>query len=115
MTIRVLVACGAIGCMLLGPFDTFAQELKLGAPTREGSRPRPPERDLYPHWSTLPDAPTFLRSLSMQTKTGRAGVAVWMAPYAPAPYGPLDPDRAGWLGFGFATEWGGSVKRTRTN
>jgi hypothetical protein len=102
--------------MPLMPLDTFAQQLDLGAPTHEGSRPRPPERDLYPHRSTVPDAPAFLAPLSRQTKTGRAGVAVWMAPYTPVgPHGAGDPEGAGWLGFGFAAEWGGSAKRTGTN
>lgn len=112
MTRRVIVVFCAIGCMLLMPLCAFAQQVDLETPPRERSQPRPLERDLYPHQLPVPNAPVFLAPLSKMTKTGRAGVAGWTTPNtAVGPRRAGDPDSAGWFGFGFAAEWGGSNQR----
>lgn len=123
MTRRALVALSALGCMLLMPPGAFAQGLDLKAPASQRLREREPhgwsrrsESDLYPSRPPVPYAPGFLAPLSKDTESGRAGVAGWTAPNtAGGSRGAADPDNAGWLGFGFALEWGGSPKSRGRN
>jgi hypothetical protein len=80
----------------------------------QGARPGPPVRDLYPSRPAVPDAVGFVAPLSKETATGRVGIAAWTAANVPAgARGAADPDTPGWLGFGFATQWGGPAGRTR--
>jgi hypothetical protein len=76
--------------------------------------PGPPVRELYPARPAVPDEPAFIAPLSKETATGRAGIAGWAAPNVPAgSRGAADPDNPGWLGFGFAWQWGASTGRAR--
>jgi hypothetical protein len=74
--------------------------------------PASPPGDFYP----TPQSFAYLPPLSKATETSRWGVAGWTAPNARGgSRGPEDPARAGWLGFGFAAEWGRPAGRTATN
>ena len=79
------------------------------------ARPNMPEADLYPHRPPVSYEPGFVAPLTKETKTGRMGVAGWTSPNTPVgSRGASDPDNVGWLGFGFAMEWGSSPRTTIT-
>jgi len=107
---RAMVVLGGIGCMLLLPAGVLAQGLDLRTPPEHQdarAQTRPADRDLYPYRPSVPHAPAFLTPFSKRTETGRAGVAGWTAPNTPVgSRGAADPDSSGWLGLGFALQWG---------
>jgi hypothetical protein len=115
MTRRAIIALSAVGCMLVAPpLGASAQPLDLKTPARDG----PPERfdDRYPHRPPVPSVRGFLAPLSKETEGGRMGVAGWTIPNTPVGSRAVgDPDNAGWLGFGFARERGGSTKANAQN
>ena len=118
MTKRVILAFWALASVLPMPPCVSAQGLDLKAPPH---RPRDrdlngpsltTDHDLYPYRSPVPYAPGFVSPI--ETNGGRAGIAGWTAPNPPTgSRGAADPDNAGWLGFGFAMEWGGQARRVR--
>jgi hypothetical protein len=115
-----IVALSTVACILLMPPHVFAQRLDVQTPPAERPRgrvqPRPPVHDLYPDRPPVPHAPAFLPPFAKQTETGRAGVAAWTAPNRPVgSQGAADPESAGWLGFGFALEWGRPANQGRPN
>ena len=80
----------------------------------QGARPGPPVRDLYPLRPAVPDAVGFVAPLSREIATGWAGVAGWTSTNVPAgSRGAADPDNPGWLGFGFAAQWGTPAGKAR--
>jgi hypothetical protein len=82
-------------------------DLKTTPPARERVAPGVPDRDLRPQRPALPDRPNFIKPLSKETRSGRAGAAGWSAPNPPV--GSRmggDHDNPGWPGVGFAIEWG---------
>ena len=122
MTRSVTVSFCVIVSLLLAPAGALAQPRSLeivpdhqGARRNDqGARPGPPVRDLYPSRPAAPDALGFVAPLSRETATGRVGVAGWTATNVPAgSRGAADPDNPGWLGFGFAAQWGGPAGRAR--
>jgi hypothetical protein len=113
MTKRAIVALSAIG-MLLTPLGVSAQPLDLKAPAPQSPRER--LRALYPDRPTVSYGPSFLPPLSKETEGGRTGVAGWTAPnMAVGSRAATEPDNAGWLGVGFAMEWGGSPTPRKRN
>ena len=105
MTRRAIVALSAIGCMLLTPGGVSAQPLDLKTPAPQ--RPRERFGGIYQDRPPVRYGPSFFAPLSKETESGRAGVAGWTAPNAAVgSRAAADPDNAGWLGFGFAMEWG---------
>ena len=111
--------------LLLAVTGATAQQLDLQSPVPQrpqdrskhqpdeprARRPHMPETDLYPHRPPVPYQPGFIDPLTKETETGRMGVAGWTSPNMPAGSRVgADPDNAGWLGFGFAIEWGGPKK-----
>jgi len=119
MTRSVIVSLCGMASLLLTSLGASAQSRGLEMFPRDrqndqSGRPGPPVRDLYPARPAVPDAPGFVGPLSKETATGRAGVAGWAAPNVPAgSRGAADPDNPGWLGFGFAAQWGGPSGRAR--
>ena len=119
MTRSVIVTFYVVGSLLLAPLGAVAQPrgLEMRSPDHSGAqsaRPSLPARDLYPSRPAVPDAPGFIAPFSKQTETGRAGIAGWTAPNMPVgSRGAADPDNPGWLGFGFAVQWGGPTGRAR--
>ena len=110
----VIVALSVIGCLLLTPLAAFAQPLDLKMPGREPRSGR--FDDLYPHRPPVPYAPAFLGPLSKDMGASRAGIAVWTVPNpAVGSRATADPENTGWLGFGFALEWGGSARPKAQN
>ena len=100
--------------MLLTPLGGSAQPLELKASAPQGQRER--FRGVYSERPPVSYGPTFLAPLSKQTEGGRAGVAGWTAPNtAVGSRAAADPDNTGWLGFGFAMEWGGSTAPGKRN
>ena len=103
--IGALVAAGA----LAAPRGAASQSLDLTTPApqqepRERVRSQPPDR------SVSPGTPAFVGPLSRETSDGRAGVAGWVSPNVPTgARGTTEPSGSGWLGIGFAIEWGASV------
>ena len=68
-----------------------------------------PDRDLYPQRPSLPQTPKFIRPLSRETSTGRAGAAGYTAPNPPVGSRVAgDHENPGWPAVGFAVEWGRS-------
>jgi hypothetical protein len=116
MTGRAIIAVSALVSTVVSmPLGASAQ-LDLRAPPRERVGPRGLERYIVPLQPPDPSTPRFVTPLSQETETGRAGAAFFSPRNPPVgPRGAVDPDRIGWLGFGFAGEWGASAKRTRTN
>ncbi len=114
MTKRAIVALSAIGCMLLTPFCVSAQPLDLKTPAPQSPRER--FSGLYSDRPPMPYGPSFFAPLSKETEGGRAGVAGWTVPNtAVGSRAAADPDNAGWLGFGYAMEWGGSATPRKRN
>jgi hypothetical protein len=109
----VVVTLYVVGSLLLTPLGVVAQPrglemLSPGHPGAQGVRPSAPVRDLYPSRTPVPDIPGFVAPISTRTETGQAGMAGWTAPNMPVgSRGAADPDNPGWLGFGFAAQWGG--------
>lgn len=117
MTRSVIVPIYVVGSLLLMPLGAVAQPrgFEMRSPDHpEGARPSAPVRDLYPSRTTVPDALGFVAPFSKGTETGQAGVAGWTAPNMPVGSRvAADPDNPGWLGFGFAAQWGGTTGRAR--
>lgn len=121
MTRTVTVSVCAIASLLLAPLGASAQSRSIEMSPSDhvrhgdqGARPGPPVHDLYPSRPVAPDTVGFVAPLSKETATGRAGVGGWTAANVPAgSRGAADPDNAGWLGFGFAVQWGGAAARAR--
>ena len=113
MTKRAIVL-SAIGCMLLTPLGVSAQPLDIKAPAPQSPRER--LRAPYPDRPTVSYGPSFLAPLSKETEGGRTGVAGWTAPNtAVGSRAATQPDNAGWLGLGFAMEWGGPATSRKRN
>jgi hypothetical protein len=124
MTRRDIVALGTAASMLIcAPLGASAQ-LDQRAQPSDRKQPRLLERYLIPPDPPGPNAAWFVAPFSRETESGRVGVA-FFNPRSPGggPRGTGDPDTddpnsmawLGWLGFGFAAEWGDPAKRTRTN
>ena len=120
MTKSVAVSLYAVASLLLAPLGALAQPRSLeivpdsARPNDQGARPGPPVRELYPSRPAVPDAVGFVAPLSSETATGRVGIAGWAVPNVPTgSRGAADPDNPGWLGFGFAAQWGGPQGRAR--
>jgi len=116
MTKSVIVALYMVGSLSLTSLGAGAQPrgLELFSPDRPGAQGAAPVRDLYPSRTPVPDTPGFVAPLSKQTETGQAGIAGWTTPNRPVgSRGAADPDSPGWLGFGFAAQWGGPAGRAR--
>ena len=119
MTRSVIVALYVVGSLSLTSPRAVAQPRGLEMlppdhPGAQGARPSAPVRDVHPSRTPVPGIPGFVAPLSKQTETGQAGIAGWTAPNLPVgSRGAADPDNPGWLGFGFAAQWGGSAGRAR--
>lgn len=119
MTRSVIVTLYVVGSLFLAPLGAVAQSrgLEMRSPDHLGSqtaRQRLPGRELHPSRPAVPDAPGFIAPFSKQTETGRAGIAGWTTPDMPVgSRGAADPNNPGWLGFGFATQWGGPAGRAQ--
>lgn len=114
MTRRAIATVSAIGYMLLTPLGVSAQPLDLKASAPSGPRER--FSGISPERPPMPYGPTFLAPLSKKTEGGRAGIADWTGPNtAVGSRAVIDPDNTGWLGFGFAMEWGGSAAPRKRN
>ena len=123
MVKRVIIALSTNALLLLiAVAGVCAQQLEVpqqdpATLARDEQRARPyiPGAGLYPHRPLVPYQPGFVVPLTKETETGRMGVAGWTSPNVPVgSRGASDPDNAGWFSFGFATEWGGSPRRTMT-
>jgi hypothetical protein len=116
MTRREIIAFSVVLSMVFCmPIGTSAQ-VDLRALPGEGRESRLLERYFVPPNPPVPNATRFVGALSRETETGRAGAAFFTSRTPPVgPRGAVDPDSVGWLGFGFAAEWGGGAKRTGTN
>jgi hypothetical protein len=102
----LIVTVSLLGMLMIGPPGAVAERntLEMSPPS---TRPETAERDLYPHRPATPRARAFVSPLTKTTQTGQAGAALWTAPNVPSgSRGAGDPDNSGWLGFGFAAEWG---------
>ncbi len=114
MNRRTIATVSAIGYMLFTPLGLSAQPLDLKASPPHGSRER--LSGSYPERPPMSYGPAFLAPLSKETDGGRAGAAGWTAPNTAAgSRAAADPDNPGWLGFGFAMEWGGSAGPRKRN
>lgn len=114
MTRRAVATVSAIGYMLLTPLCVSAQPLDLKASAPSGLRER--FSGLDSERPPMPYGPTFVTPLSKETEGGRAGVAEWIGRNtAVGSRAVADPDNTGWLGFGFAMEWGGSAAPRKRN
>ena len=119
MTRSVIVTLYVVASLFLMPLGAVAQPrgLEMLSPDTSGARgvrPSAPGRDLYPSRTPVPDTPGFVGPFSKRTETGQAGMAGWTAPNMPVgSRGAADPDNPGWLGFGFAAQWGGPAGRAR--
>lgn len=119
----VTVSLYVVVSLLMAPLGAHAQPrgLEVFPPHHpgarhddQGARPGPPVRDLYPARPAVPDAVEFVVPLSRERATTRAGIAAWTAPNVPTgSRGAADPDNPGWLGFGFAAQWGSPAGRAR--
>jgi hypothetical protein len=116
---RALVIAASCSAALLSLVPAaMAQPFKLDAPPPVSPRPTPvlPPAEGGVQQVPTPDGPVFVPGLSRRTRTGRMGVAAWSAPgRAVGQRGPGDPDQVGWVGAGFAVEWGGSPRHARPN
>jgi hypothetical protein len=103
--------------LLLAVTGATAQQLDLQAPGPERPRDRRPalpnaERD--PDRPPVPYRPGFIEPLTKETDGGRMGAAGWTSPNVPTGSRVTsDPDKNGWLGFGFAIETGAPKSVTR--
>jgi hypothetical protein len=113
----VIVTISVVELLLLMALGAVAQPrgFEIRSPDHpEGTRPGAPVRDLYPSRTTVPDTPGFVAPFSKRTETGQAGVAGWTAPNLPVGSRvAADPENPGWLGLGFAAQWGGPAGRVR--
>ena len=108
--LAITAYCSVSALLLLAPAAP-AEPLKLDAPPAISPRPTPvlPRPDSAVQQIPTPDGPVFVPGLSRATRSGRMGLAAWSAPgRAVGQRGPGDPDQVGWVGAGFAVEWGGS-------
>lgn len=116
MARRAVIALSAAGCLLLAAWSASAQQLRLEALPDQADRPRSTERDRSLERPPVPYEPRFIAPLSKETPNGRAGVAGWTAPNTGVgSLATADPNNNGWLGFGFAVEWGSREIRPRAN
>jgi hypothetical protein len=102
----ILIIVSTLGGWMIGPPAALAERnaLEMNPP---GTRLDIPERDLSPDRPATPRVRGFVAPLTKTTRTGEAGIAGWTAPNVPSgSRGAGDPDNSGWLGFGFAGEWG---------
>jgi len=110
---RNLLALVLAGPLLASPLPAHGQGMEMKSPPGDRQRgrdlPRPLDRDLDPQRPHVPHAPGFIEPLTRPTETGRAGMAGWIAPSTPTGSRAASPPEgsSGWLGFGFAIEWGG--------
>jgi hypothetical protein len=115
---KCLVAAWA-AALLAVPLAVLADPLQMTAPpdrSRESVSGDPAPRDLYPHRPPVARDPHFIGPLSRDIGTGRAGVAGWTSQTVPTGSRlSSDPDDAGWLGLGFAMEWGRAPRPRRAN
>jgi hypothetical protein len=112
----VVIACSALVGLALSTPPGASAQLDLRAPPGRQTQPRLFERYLVPPDPPSANATRFVAPLSWETQTGRAGTAFFTPQHPPVgPGGAEDPDRAGWLGFGFVAERGGAAKRTGAN
>jgi hypothetical protein len=104
----VIAVISAIVCTLLTPPGVPGQGLDLKTPAPQRLRDR--FGGSYTYRPPAPQAPGFLAPLSKESDSSRAGIAGWTASNTPVgARAATDLGSAGWLGFGFATEWGGSA------
>ena len=103
--------------LLLAVTGATAQQLDLQAPKPEPPRERRPvmpDAERYPDRPPVPYRPGFIEPLTKDTDGGRMGAAGWTSPNAPTGSRvSSDPDKNGWLGFGFAIETGAPKTMTR--
>ena len=103
--------------LLLAVTSATAQQLDLQAPGPEhprDRRPAMPDAERYPDRPPVPYRPGFIEPLMKETDAGRMGAAGWTAPNVPTGSRVAsDPDKNGWLGFGFAIETGAPKSVTR--
>ena len=116
MNAKNIVALALLAGAVALPLLAVAEPLSMKSPPRPSRESAPPEavvRDLYPQRAPAAQDPHFVAPLSKETSTGRLGVAGWTA--QPVPTGSRvasNPDNSGWLGAGFAMEWGRAPKQT---
>ena len=103
--------------LLLAVTGATAQQLDLQAPGPErprDRRPAMPDAERYPGRPPVPYRPGFIEPLTKETDGGRMGAAGWTSPNVPTGSRvSSDPDKNGWLGFGFAIETGAPKSVTR--
>lgn len=107
-----IVALLVFATALAGPPPAVSADplsLKTHPVPSDRVAPPLPDRDLYPQRPSLPQTPKFIRPLSRDTSTGRAGVAGYTAPNPPVGSRVAgDHENPGWPAVGFAVEWGRS-------
>jgi hypothetical protein len=108
-----------LGSVLLASISVADQrhELRASPPDRPGDRYGGPSsrgvmHEVYEPPASL--APAFVGPLTRGTDGNHMGIAGWTVP---APTGnsraAADPGDTGWLGFGFAAEWGQKARPRR--
>ena len=115
---RILAVSAAL--LLAAPLAAFAEPMSLTSPRDRGNEsatPRDPGlREIYPQRPPVARDPQFIGPLTVETQTGRAGAAGWTSQNPPTGSRlSSDPDDSGWLGLGFAMEWGRSARQRRPN
>jgi len=79
-----------------------------------GTRPDATARDLSRQRPDVPETRGFIAPLTTQTPTGQAGIAGFTVPNpSVGSRATAEPENSGWLGVGFAVEWGVPGRRLR--
>jgi hypothetical protein len=111
--LELLVVASAAALLCVTPPPAAAEKPALEiAP--EASRPDATQRDLSPRRPDVPSARGFVAPLTKQTATGQAGIAGFTVPNpSVGSRATAEPENSGWLGVGFAVEWGMPGRRIR--
>ena len=116
VALALFASAAALPLPLLVAAEPLSMRSPPTPPRDESAPPDPIVRDLYPQRSPAAQDPHFVGPLSKETSNGRLGVAGWTS--QPVPTGSrvaTDPDNSGWLGAGFAMEWGRAPKHRQNN
>jgi hypothetical protein len=107
----VVAGVAALWCVAPSPAGAEKPALQITPGT---SRLDATQRDLAPRRPDVPDARGFVAPLTKRTATGRAGIAGFTVPNpSVGSRATAEPENSGWLGVGFAVEWGVPGRRAR--